>query len=168
MLTPDVDESLKPGEAPDRYVRRLAQWKAHAVAARRPRAAVLAADTTVALESEIFGKPANRDEASAMLRRLSGHTHVVFTGIAITSPKGSHRRVVATKVRFRRLSRGIVDWYTGTGEPLDKAGAYAIQGAGAALVEWIHGSVSNVVGLPLVETMAVLVRAGAAVPWRVE
>ena len=158
----DIDESVRPGEAPAAYVARLAAEKAAAVAVAvaGPGLVVLAADTTVDLEGEIFGKPGDGLEAAAMLRRLSGRTHLVHTGVAVNAEVF----VVRSEVRLIELTERAIEWYVGTGEPLDKAGAYAIQGAGGAFVAAINGSFSGVVGLPLVETLAALRRAGVALP----
>ncbi|AEI66078.1 Maf-like protein [Corallococcus macrosporus] len=161
----DIDETPHAGEPARDYVGRLAREKARVVAARHPGAWVLAADTTVALGAELMGKPRDAEEAQAMLTRLSGRTHDVYTGVALA---GRHEEalVVHTRVTFRALSAAELAWYANTGEPLDKAGAYAIQGRGGVLVAGVEGSPSNVVGLPLAETVALLERAGVPVPWR--
>ena len=161
----DIDETPREGEAADAYVLRLAREKARAVAARHPGAWVLAADTTVALGPQLLGKPRDAEEAKAMLSRLSGRTHEVHTGVALA---GRHEEalVVRTRVTFRALSSGEIAWYAGTGEPLDKAGAYAVQGRGGFLVAAVEGSPTNVIGLPLGETLALLARAGVPLPWR--
>ncbi|MGD9755822.1 MAG: nucleoside triphosphate pyrophosphatase [Acidimicrobiia bacterium] len=159
----DLDESVLPGEDARRYVERLARDKARAVGAHRAPPVVLAADTTVALDGEIFAKPDDAAHAARMLAALSGRTHEVHTGVAVARAEGSESFVVTTEVTFAALTEAMIHWYVGTGEPLDKAGAYAIQGAGGAFVAAIAGSFSNVVGLPLVETLAALARAGVAV-----
>lgn len=161
----DIDETPQAGEAAEAYVGRLAREKARVVASRHPGAWVLAADTTVALGAELLGKPRDAEEAQAMLTRLSGRTHDVYTGVALA---GRHEEtlVVRTRVTFRSLSPGEMSWYANSGEPLDKAGAYAIQGKGGFLVAGVEGSPSNVVGLPLGETVALLERAGLLLPWR--
>jgi septum formation protein len=161
----DIDETPHPGEAPEAYVLRLAREKAGAVAPRHPGAWVLAADTTVVLGPELLGKPRDAEEAKAMLGRLSGRTHEVHTGVALA---GRHTEglVVRTRVTFRALTPGEIAWYAGTGEPLDKAGAYAVQGKGGFLVAAVDGSPTNVIGLPLGETLALLERAGVPLPWR--
>ena len=165
-----TDESVLPGEAADAYVRRLAREKAGAVPAS-PGELVLAADTAVVLGSEILGKPRDEDDARRMLRALSGSTHVVLTGVhARARPEAgpavrSETISVSSAVRFITLSDERIAWYVATGEPLDKAGAYAVQGAGGSLVRGIAGSVSNVVGLPLAETLALLGRLGLVLPW---
>lgn len=161
----DIDETPRPGEEAGPYVLRLAREKAAVVAARSPGAWVLAADTTVALGSELLGKPQDPAEARAMLGRLSGRTHDVHTGVALA---GRHEEalVVRTRVTFRELSAAEIAWYVGTGEPVDRAGAYAIQGKGGFLVASVDGSPTNVVGLPLGETLALLERAGVPLAWR--
>lgn len=160
----DLDETPQADEAPEAYVLRLAREKARAVAARFPGAWVLAADTTVVLGSELLGKPRDEAEAREMLSRLSGRTHEVHTGVALAG-RAEEATVVRTRVTFRTLSAGEIDWYVGTGEPLDKAGAYAVQGRGGVFVEALEGSPTNVIGLPLGETLALLARAGVPLPW---
>ena len=161
----DIDETPLPGEAADVYVLRLAREKARTVAERFPGTWVLAADTTVALGTELLGKPANPSEAREMLTRLSGRTHAVYTGVALAG-RAQESRVVRTGVTFRTLSAGEIAWYADTGEPLDKAGAYGMQGKGSFLVSGIEGSPTNVIGLPLGETLELLMRAGVPLPWR--
>lgn len=158
-----ADESVAPGEHARDYVLRVARDKARAV----PGDVVLAADTAVVLDDRVLGKPVDAADARRMLRALSGTTHEVLTAVVVrrTAIRLELDAVVATRVRFAPLSPAEVDWYVGTGEPLDKAGAYAIQGAGGAFVLGVEGSVSNVVGLPLAETAALLRRAGLALPW---
>ncbi|QRN94296.1 septum formation inhibitor Maf [Archangium violaceum] len=162
----DIDETPRQGEPATNYVLRLAQEKARAVTARHPGAWVLAADTTVALGDELLGKPQDAAEARGMLGRLSGRTHEVHTGVALAGPGGEHSTVVRTRVTFRSLSLGEIDWYVGTGEPLDKAGSYAMQGKGGFLVAAVEGSPTNVIGLPLGETLELLARVGVPLPWR--
>lgn len=161
----DIDETPHPGEPAPAYVLRLAREKARAVATRHPGAWVLAADTTVALGDELLGKPRDATEAREMLGRLSGRTHEVHTGVALAGPSGEHSTVVRTRVTFRALSPGEIAWYAGTGEPLDKAGSYAVQGKGGFLVAAVDGSPTNVIGLPLGETLELLARAGLPLPW---
>jgi len=156
-----ADERRLPGEAPEAYVRRLAAEKAAAVEG----ALVLAADTAVVLGGEVLGKPRHPAEAREMLRALSGRDHVVLTGVCARRGERRAEAVVATEVSFAPLSAAQVDWYVATGEPLDKAGAYAVQGAGGVFVRAIRGSVSNVVGLPLHETTGLLRGLGVAMPW---
>ncbi len=156
----DLDESVIPGETPAAYVERLARAKATAVAG--PGELVIAADTTVDVDDEILGKPADAAEAAAMLTRLAGRAHQVHTGVAVAAHGAVRSGVVVTTVRFAPLSPATVAWYVATGEPLDKAGAYALQGIGGALVEAVDGSVSNVIGLPLVETVRLVRAMGVA------
>jgi septum formation protein len=166
----NADESVRPGETPEAYVRRVARDKAEAVAVA-PGELVLAADTAVVLEGTILGKPSDAGDARRMLRALSGRTHVVLTAVHARSappgggPLAEGSEMVSTTVRFRPLADPEIDWYVATGEPLDKAGAYAVQGIGGALVLGVAGSVSNVVGLPLAETLALLTRLGLPAPW---
>jgi septum formation protein len=157
----DVDEARLPGEAPDRYVLRLAGDKAERVWARRGGSLpVLAADTAVIVDDCILGKPADAAEAGSMLRALSGRTHRVLTGVALRSGPGLETRLCTSLVSFRELGRAEIDAYWASGEPADKAGAYAIQGYGGAFVERIEGSWSGIVGLPLCETWRLLHAAG--------
>jgi len=155
----DVDERRRDGEAADTMVLRLAEAKARAVEIDTSRI-VLGADTAVVLGEEIFGKPADRDEALDMLGRLSGRTHRVLTGVALYSVEGVQTALSATDVRFREISPDEALAYWQSGEPCDKAGAYAIQGRGGAFVEAISGSYSGVVGLPVFETTQLLRGAG--------
>jgi septum formation protein len=148
VRVPDIDETPEPGEAPSVYVRRLAFAKAAAVSAA-PDELVIAADTTVELGGEILGKPLDADDAASMLRRLSARTHRVHTGVAVRHGDLELAEVCTTLVTFVELDEAMVEWYVGTGEPIDKAGSYALQGAGGALVQLVRGSVSNVIGLPL-------------------
>ena len=145
----DIDETPLPDEEPAAYVDRLARAKAQAVA--RPGEVVVAADTTVVIDGRIIGKPAGRTEALDTLRTLSGRTHTVYTGVAVVSPAGTSGVTVTSEVTFVKISEDVLDWYAGTPEPYDKAGAYGLQAAGAMLVAGVQGSVSNVLGLPLAE-----------------
>ena len=171
----DVDETPRAGEGPERLVARLAEAKAaaglHAAraeigAARGDHggAVVLAADTVVVIDDEILGKPVDGADAAAMLRHLSGRTHEVVTGVAVAATSTAEDAVltdvVRTEVTFVELSEADIDWYVATGEPLDKAGAYGIQGLGGLFVAEIRGSYDNVVGLPLARTRAMLALAG--------
>lgn len=164
----EVDESVRPGEAPAAYVLRLADTKARALRAqlataeRRP---ILAADTTVALEGAILGKPRDADDARAMLERLSGRTHQVHTAVAVLHGGVLDARVSTSDVSLRPLSPEEIDWYCRTDEPLDKAGAYAVQGLAAVFVRHLSGSYSGVVGLPLLETWELLAPALGLMPW---
>jgi len=161
----DIDETPRAGEAAGAYVLRLAQEKARTVATRRPGTWVLAADTTVALDDALLGKPHDATEARRMLGLLSGRTHEVHTGVSLAGPGAEHATVVSTRVTFRTLSPEEITWYAATGEPLDKAGSYAIQGKGGFLVASVEGSPTNVIGLPLGETLELLTRAGLVLPW---
>ncbi len=162
LLVTDIDESLQSGELADAYVCRLARDKARAALGQMPerRAPVLGADTTVVVDRHILGKPADRETAAAMLRRLSGRDHDVLTAVALVDADGDVQReavaVSRTVVTFRALSDAEIDGYWATGEPCDKAGGYAIQGFGAIFIEAIHGSYSGVMGLPLFETAHLL------------
>jgi len=144
----DVDETWD-GEGPEVFARRLALEKAEAAAVRRPRAWCLGADTVVALDGHVLGKPRSRAEARRMLGFLSGRTHRVVSGVALVGPGFRAARVVTTRVRFRRLGTAEIARYVASGEPDDRAGAYAAQGLGATLVAAIEGDWFNVVGLPL-------------------
>ena len=160
-----VDEATRPGEGPAEYVLRVAREKARAV----PGDVVLGADTAVVLRGAVLGKPADADDARRMLRALSGQVHEVLTGVCVRRNAGTMGVeldvVVSTSVRFARIGAAEIEWYVATGEPMDKAGAYAIQGAGGAFVEAVDGSVSSVVGLPVAETAQLLRRAGLPLPW---
>jgi len=159
-----TDETVRPGETPEGYVRRVAAEKAAAV----PGELVLGADTAVVLGHEILGKPRDGGDARRMLQALSGRVHRVLTGVCLRRGGAGplvRDRLVSTEVVFAPLSAAQVDWYVSTGEPLDKAGAYALQGAGGLFVREVRGSVSNVVGLPLHETAELLRAAGWPLPW---
>ncbi|MCW5752634.1 MAG: septum formation protein Maf [Alphaproteobacteria bacterium] len=171
-LTPDaiepaeLDETPLPREKPDRLALRLAEAKARLAATRREGSVILAADTVVACGRRILPKAMSQDEARACLALLSGRRHRVHTAIAVLAPDGRlRRRLVTTQVRFKRLSRAETAAYLASGEWRGKAGGYAIQGRAGALVDWIGGSYSNVVGLPLCETAGLLEAAGVEV-WR--
>lgn len=147
----DVDETLLPGEVPRAYVQRLAQQKAQAVV--QAGELVLGADTTVVINSdegsEIAGKPVDAEDARRMLRQLSGQWHAVLTGVALVRGVRVLTNVDVTRVKFAPLSEEEVNWYVATGEPMDKAGAYGIQGYASRFIEGIEGSYANVVGLPV-------------------
>lgn len=153
----EIDESCRPNESPSDYVHRLAEAKARAAQLHLPTdCVVLAADTTVTIGGRILGKPADRDEAFAMWQHLSGQTHQVLTGVAVACGDRLFSSVVATSVQMLPLTVAQMQAYWDTGEPLGKAGGYAIQGRAAAFIPRIEGSYSNVVGLPLVETLQLL------------
>ena len=158
VVPPDVDETRRDGEDPAGYVLRLAEEKARVVAAREPGGLVLAADTTVVLGPELFGKPATPAEAADMLRRLAGRTHQVYTGVALTAGDRIESALDVSDVTFRALDAAAIAGYVATGEPMDKAGAYAIQGKGAALIEGIRGDFFGVMGLPLRLVLDLLAR----------
>jgi len=159
----DVDESVRAGESPAEYVYRLARLKAETLWERlapADRLPVLGADTTVALGADVLGKPASAAELLTMLRRLSGQTHQVYTGVALRCEAGIDQRLSVTDVTFRTVSDPEIMAYWDTGEPADKAGGYAVQGRAAVFIERIHGSYSGVVGLPIFETAQLLERIG--------
>jgi septum formation protein len=167
VVIADVDETGRTGETPPAFVRRLALAKAAAVAAAHPEAWVIGADTVVVLAGAILGKPADPDDALAMLTRLAGRTHEVWTGFAVMRDEAvAIAREVRTEVTFVTAAAAVLAAYVATGEPLDKAGAYGIQGRGGVLVERIDGSHSNVVGLPMAELVEELLGLGAIVPLR--
>ena len=154
---PNVDESLMTGEAPEIYVTRLSEKKAQTVAGKHlGEAVVLAADTTVVLHGNILGKPESKEHGLQMLNELSGTTHDVLTGVSICNGSRIETFCVKTEVTFRHLGEKEIAWYWETSEPHDKAGSYGLQGAGAAFVETLAGSYSNVIGLPLSETVLML------------
>lgn len=158
---PDVNEEVKAGESPDRYVERVCRTKAEigwlrVLQRSLPRLPVLAADTTVCIGERVFGKPANREGAAAMLRTLSGHEHRVLTAVAVAWENGVELIVNENLVRFRDLTEPEIQQYVDTGEPMDKAGGYAIQGRAAAFIPEILGSYTGVMGLPLYETAVLL------------
>jgi septum formation protein len=160
----DLVEVRAPGESPEAYVERLAREKALAVAHRHPAAHVLAGDTTVALDDRILEKPVDADDAVAILLSLAGREHRVATGLALVTPEGQvHAGVEVTRVRFRAFHREEARAYVATGEPMDKAGAYGIQGLGGALVEAIEGDFSAVVGLSVPLLLRLLEEGG--IPW---
>ena len=155
-----IDESVRPAESPHDYVQRMARTKALAVWNQRQELPVLAADTTVVLDGVTLGKPEDREDALRMLARLSGRTHEVLTAVALAIHSGLALRVSVSSVRFRVLGAEECAAYWETGEPRDKAGAYAIQGRAAVFVESLQGSYSGVMGLPLFETVELLRSAG--------
>lgn len=163
---PDVDESLLPGEDPRTHVGRLAAGKAEEVAGRHGEGLVIAADTVVVLDGRIIGKPRDKADARRMLGELSGRTHRVYTGVTVadaSSGTGS-TRVVRSSVTMSEIDPGEIARYVDTGEPLDKAGSYAVQGLGGKFVSRVEGSLSNVIGLPLDELRELLADAGCDLP----
>ena len=158
----DIDETPWTDEPPEDFARRMARTKAEQVALPCPEACVIAADTVVALDRTIFGKPRDRDDALAILKTLQGRTHMVTTGFAILCPQLHLAEVqaVTTQVTFAAHPDDMLQAFIDSGEPMDKAGAYGIQGKGAFLVHSIHGSHSNVIGLPVSELVQILLRHG--------
>lgn len=156
-----VDESVLPGEGPEQHAERLARAKAAAVAGLLPGRWVLAGDTVVVLDDRILGKPRDEAQAVEMLLLLQGRSHRVVSALALVGPGGRvFSGVQSTEVRFRTFDRGFAEAYAATGEPLDKAGAYGIQGRGAVLVEGVEGDYSGVVGLPVPLLVRLLDEAG--------
>lgn len=165
VIAPCVSELQQPSEGPMEYVQRLALEKARdasrLVAERAlPLRPVLAADTSVVLDGAVFGKPRNRREGEAMLRSLSGRTHTVLTAVTVVHDRAQQSAIDASQVTFRRLDAAEIAHYWETGEPADKAGAYALQGRAAAFVSRIEGSYSGIVGLPLYHVAAMLAKVG--------
>jgi septum formation protein len=157
----DVDESVLEGEDAIAHVRRLALEKARAVAARRPDALVLAGDTAVVLDGEILAKPTGREDAVSMLLRLQGRCHRVETAVALVTPDGRELMELAgADVHFRPFDRAFAEAYVSTGEPMDKAGGYGIQGYGAVLVDRVDGDFFAVVGFPVARVITLLEKVG--------
>jgi septum formation protein len=156
----DVDERRHLGEAPRAYVDRIARLKASEGIRRHPHRVVVAADTVVVLDAIVLGKPRDGREARDMLRQLSGRAHQVLTGLTVGVNQDIRSHVESTTVWFRDLSEREVSWYADSGEPMDKAGAYAIQGLAARFIPKIEGSYSNVVGLPIAALTTLLAEIG--------
>ena len=160
IFSPDIDESVCIGESADHYVQRLAQQKAQAILAQFPDAIVIAPDTSLVLDHKIIGKPESKQHAFEIWTALSDRQHDVLSGVCVLSsecdPNTIQSMVVRTQVHFRKLSQLDMEQYWATGEPIGKAGAYAIQGYAAQFIPRIEGSYSNVVGLPLYETLQLL------------
>jgi septum formation protein len=158
----NVDEDVEPGEPPETYVRRVAEAKGRAISERTPGRYVLAADTAVVIDGEILGKPASPEDATRMLRMLSGRSHQVVSGVCLM--KDGHpvveTEVAVTVVEFAGLSPAEIAWYVGSGESTDKAGGYGIQGLASRFVTRIAGSYSNVVGLPIAVVYRMCTTAG--------
>ena len=146
---PEIDESVRPGETPEVYVQRLAGEKAYAIAQTHPDEIVLAADTTVVVDDHILGKPDNLEHAREMLRTLSGRWHDVLTGVAICQRGQNTIGLERTGVKFVEMSDAEIEFLARMGDPLDKAGAYAVQAQAALFIELIRGDYWNVVGLPI-------------------
>jgi septum formation protein len=162
VIPSHVPEIHQEGEAPEEYVARLSRDKAQAIAAEHPSRWIIAADTTVYLDEKLLEKPADAEDAKRMLATIAGRTHMVYTGVTLQNVEREYRetRVAETEVRMLPLSDGDIDWYVASGEPLDKAGAYAAQGIGGVFIDSIHGSFTNVVGLPLATLFQMLRKAG--------
>jgi len=160
VIPPDVDEHVLAGEQADAYVTRLSRVKAQAVVSRAPGEVILAADTTVALRGRIFEKPTSPQNAVEMLEQLQGQTHKVLTAVAVAENGRLEQALDVTRVTFRRADRATLEEYVATGEPLDKAGAYAIQGLGAPLIERVEGDFFGVMGLPLRLALDLLAKFG--------
>ena len=162
VIPSNIPEEREQGEAPEEYVARLSREKAEAIAAKHADRWVIAADTTVLLGEELLEKPVDAADAARMLATIAGRTHIVYTGITLQNAASSYRetRVAESEVRMLPLTAEDIDWYVRTGEPLDKAGAYAVQGIGAMFIDSIHGSYTNVVGLPLALLFQMLRKAG--------
>jgi septum formation protein len=156
----DIDESVLPGERPAPHAERLARAKAETLAARHPEALVVAADTIVVVDGRILGKPADAADARRTLRLLSGRDHVVFTAVAVARGGEVASEVAEVTVAFRALGDDEIDAYVATGEPMDKAGSYGIQGYGATIVERIDGDYFAVMGLSLVRVVRLMARLG--------
>ena len=158
----DIDESYQAGETPPAHAERLAREKAERVAATHRHALVVGSDTIVVIDGDVLGKPKSREQAVEMLMRLSGRDHEVCTGVAVAMDGRVESGLERVRVRFRPLDRRTCDEFGATGEPMDKAGAYGIQGFGSAIVECIEGDYFAVMGLPVVRMLGVIERFG----WR--
>jgi septum formation protein len=167
VMSADVDETMDAEETPEGYVRRIAQMKAETVRPRAGERPVLGADTVVIVGNAVLGKPADDRDAERMLRLLSDRDHTVMTGVCLINPAAESERVrlstTRTRVRFAALTDEEIGWYVASGEPMDKAGAYAIQGLGSRFVTAIEGSYSNVVGLPVALVYDLCKRGGLLV-----
>jgi septum formation protein len=162
VLPSNVPEVRQDGEAPEEYVARLSRDKARALAEAHPSEWVIAADTTVLLGDELLEKPVDAQDAARMLGAIAGKTHLVYTGVTLQNVEREYHetRVAESEVRMLPLSAADIAWYIATGEPFDKAGAYAVHGIASMFIESIHGSYTNVVGLPLATLFLMLRRAG--------
>lgn len=156
----DIDESVLPAEAPAPHAERLARAKAHALAEGHPDIVVIAADTIVVVDGDILGKPRDASQAALMLRRLAGRQHIVYTAIAVARDSRTESAVEAVQVTMRALNDREIAAYIATGEPMDKAGAYGIQGYGATIVERVDGDYFSVMGLGLRRLVELLARVG--------
>jgi len=156
VLPSNIDETLRPRETPRRHAERLAREKASAIATREPGKITVAADTIVVINRKVLGKPRDEDDARRMLAMLSGREHTVITAVAVARGRKLRSAVEEVKVKFRRLREDEIDAYIATGEPMDKAGAYGIQGFGATIVECVNGDYFAVMGLPLARLVTLL------------
>jgi septum formation protein len=152
----DIDESIRARETPRSYAERLAREKATAIATRDPALVTIGADTIVVVNRKVLGKPTNTADAARMLRLLSGREHLVITAVAVARGAKLRSAIEEVRVKFRRLRKNEIDAYIATGEPMDKAGAYGIQGFGATIVERIEGDYFAVMGLPLVRLVGLM------------
>ena len=165
IQTPEVDETPLLDEDPGDLVLRLAELKAEVVAHRNPGRWVLAADTTVAVDHHTLNKPVDVEDAVRMLTLIQGRAHQVHTGFCLQKNDSTHSFVDTAQVVFRPLTEAQIRWYVGTREPMDKAGAYAIQGIGALFIEGVEGSFSTVMGLPVERMGALFLQLGLLKPW---
>ena len=156
----NIDETMRPREVPRRHAERLAREKASAIATRDPDRITIGADTVVVINRKVLGKPVDTADAARMLRMLSGREHTVITAVAVSRGKKLRSAVEEVRVKFRRISGDEIDAYIATGEPMDKAGAYGIQGYGATIVERIEGDYFAVMGLPLVRLVGLMKDVG--------
>jgi septum formation protein len=152
----NIDETMRPRETPRRHTERLAREKASAIAKRDPDLITIGADTIVVINRKVLGKPRDTDDAARMLGLLSGREHIVTTAVAVARGKKLRSAIEEVRVRFRRLRDDEIEAYIATGEPMDKAGAYGIQGYGATIVERIEGDYFSVMGLPIVRLIGLL------------
>ena len=152
----NLDESMRPRETPRRHAERLARDKASAIAMRDPDLITIAADTIVVINRKVLGKPTDKEDAARMLAMLSGREHTVITAVAVSRGKKLRSAIEEVRVKFRRLREDEIEAYIATGEPMDKAGAYGIQGYGATIVERIEGDYFAVMGLPLVRLIGLM------------
>ena len=162
IIPSDFDERTVTISEPDAYVKKLAEAKASDISEQHPASWIIGADTIVLIDNKILGKPGSNAEARSMLKQLSGKTHQVLTGYCICCKNKNtvYSETAKTDVHFKSLSNAEIDWYIQSGEPFDKAGAYAIQGIGTFLVKRINGSYTNVVGLPVCEVIEYLMAQG--------
>ena len=160
VIPANIDESIRGRESPAKHAERLAREKARVIAGRDPKCVAIGADTIVLIDKKILGKPANSVDAGSMLRLLSGRVHTVVTAVAVARGKEIVSAVEKVSVTFRELTDDEIDAYIATGEPMDKAGAYGIQGYGATIVERIEGDYFAVMGLPIVRLVSLLAEVG--------